>query len=86
MILKNALLDNFSLVNLDCRINPGCSQRIQTRIALAMCKNIENIKSKGFPVKNDIDHATYAVGVGLDVLTRLDIKPKKHRGDRAARA
>jgi hypothetical protein len=25
LILKNALLDNFSLVNLDCRINPGCS-------------------------------------------------------------
>jgi hypothetical protein len=26
------------------------------------------------------------VGVGLDVLTRLDIKPKKHKGERAARA
>ena len=87
LILKNALMDNFSLVNLDCRINPGCTPRIQARIALAMCKNIERVKSKGFPVKNDIDTAVYSAGIDPEILTKLDIKkPLRQKTEKSTRA
>ena len=49
-IVKLALMDNTSLIGLDARLNPGCSEKLERQISLCMLKNIERSISKGLEI------------------------------------
>ena len=46
-IIKQALMENSSIVAFDARLNPGVTEKVERQLALCMLKNIEKIKEKG---------------------------------------
>lgn len=52
-VIKNALLDNSSLVGFDARLNPGTTEKIERQFALCALKNIEKFKEMNISIKSN---------------------------------
>jgi hypothetical protein len=47
VITKSGMLKNESLVNFDCRLNTGFTQKVERQVAQIIVRNIQTQQSKG---------------------------------------
>jgi hypothetical protein len=82
VLIKQALIDNASIVAFDARLNPGCTDKIQRQLALCMLKNIEKMQKKGVPIKSDwIKYELVSAGIPDEILRGLKIQ-NPHEDDK----
>ena len=74
LILKNAFMENNSIMAFDIRLNPGCSEKVQRQFALCMLKNIEKVKQKGIEINpNHLKPELYSYDIPAYILKALKL-------------
>lgn len=75
LLVKVGMMQNESILQIDLRINPGCTEKLQSQLALVMLKNIEKLRDKGVKIKKALlVPELYSYKVPLVVLKQLQLK------------
>ena len=84
-ILKAGLMENFSIVGFDARLNPGTTEKVERQLALCMLRNIEKQQSKGLEINGKFLHPElYSFGIPMSItkglgLRHVDEKPRRKK-------
>lgn len=74
-LIKHALLNNVSLINLDVRVNPGATEKMRKQIALCLLRNIERLRAQSVNIRKDwLCKEIYSFMVPPAVLHGLKLK------------
>lgn len=83
VLIKQALIDNTSIVAFDARLNPGCTDKISRQLSLCMLKNIEKMQNKGLAIKPEwIKYDLVSHGIPDEILRQLHIRNPKENSKR----